>query len=197
VPDGYSGSTVTTGSAPRSAEFFSGESADSSLECDSYSCLDYLAVVARGKEGPGADRDKGFVEERSLAAHDLDVGKPATAIDERIEHDFSAEERLRGVSGGNQRKRSRRRKSLGLFSAVFRMLRVSGGFVPGDVLLLQQCDCVMDGEDRAQGVLLRGCDGKCVVAKPLAFDETDYFVRAGGGYRGTALAQDNVVIEKE
>lgn len=78
------------------------------LECNSNSCLDYLAVIARREEGPGVDRDKSFVEERRLAAHDLDVGKPATAIDERIEHDFSAEERLRGVSGGNQRKRGRR-----------------------------------------------------------------------------------------
>ena len=65
------------------------------------------------------------------------------------------------------------------------------------MLLLQQCECVVNGENCARGGLLRGGDGECVVAEPLTFDETDYFLRIGGEYGSAALAQDDVVIEEK
>ena len=66
--------------------------------------------------------------------------------------------------------------------------------MPGDVLLLQQCDCVVNGENRAGSVLLRGRDGECVVAEPLSFHETDYLLRIGGEDGSAALAQDNFAV---
>ena len=81
-----------------------------------------MAVDERGKEGPGTDGHETFFKEGRFAAHDFDVYKASIGIDERIENDFAAEERLRRVGGGNQGKRNGRRRSLGWFYGVFLVL---------------------------------------------------------------------------
>src|SRR5208283_1128011 len=150
-----------------------------------------------GKKGPGADGDETFFQEGRFAADNFDVCKASVAIDERIEDNLAAEKRLRRVGGGDERKRNGRRRSLRLFHGVFWMVGSCGGCMPGDVLLLQQCDCVVNGENRARGVLIGGGDGECVVAEPLTFHETDYFLRIGGEYGSAALTQDDFVVEEK